>query len=154
MWAQLWYEVYTDKPRYQVLGYWVIFLGFSLIFLVSYGISAAGKLGDFGAAQAFQMVGHVSSFVLILSLYKRIRERYNVRGNECNRGCCGELKCGSRPCCGDEYADCCEAFWCTPCATMKLGHHVFDFSSDSGSAITYEPLSAEFDLIGETKSAV
>jgi hypothetical protein len=155
LWAQLWYEVYSEKPRYRLCGYWTILIGFSIVFLVSYAVmpsSAGPSSAGSDAAEGFQIVGHMASFVLILSLYKRVRERYNVRGNDCNRIYCGKVKCGPRPCCGDEYSDCCEAFRCTPCATMKLGHHIFDFSSDAGSTITYEPLSVEFDLIGEASA--
>ena len=159
IWAQLFYHINQDRKKYALCGYWTILVGFSILYTLSYGLaSSAYQIGGSGGVnanilsvvQCLEMITWLLGFILVLSLYKKIRAAYGIRGNACNRDCCGGAVLGRRPCCGDEYADCCEAWFCLPCATMKLGHHVFDFSSDNGSAITYEPLTQEFDLLGET----
>jgi len=150
IWAQIFYELNKRKPKYALCGYYLIIAGFTLLSFVAIFIYASVSANTYRAAPLHQIMW-LLSIILLLTLYRSIRNKTRVRGNYCNRlfCCCGNRSCCGKPCCPDECSDCCEATFCQCCSTMRLGHHMFDYDT-TNPAITYEPIN-EFDLMLEDK---
>ena len=136
--AQIHYKIATDegKPKYAKYGYFGI-----IATIIIYTILGAlfMTIGGGGVNLLYQLA-FVMAFVLLLTLYKRARTIYNVKGNYC-ADCCGTS------CCPDPCSDCCDAVFCTPCSIGRLGHHVFnyDHTESRNGAISFEPLVSDFD---------
>ena len=122
-------------------GYFFIIIFFTSLFLAAAILAAMWPAAGYLAEE----ITYGASTLLILGLYKKARNLYNVRGNYCADVC-------GTTCCPDACSDCCDAVVCSPCTIARLGHHVFNYDHNSpagNGVITYEPLSSDFDPMGE-----
>lgn len=56
--------------------------------------------------------------ILQVLLRRRIRRHYKIQGHS-KQYSCPAVPCGCFECTDDDCADCCSAYWCTPCALCQ-----------------------------------
>lgn len=138
IWAQVHKYLWggTDGTR-GMKGYYLIIITFAVLYALS-TFFETGRAKGLGAG--FYALYSVSGVLIVLTLLKRIRQRYHIRGNECQ---------GTFSCCNDGCYDFYRATVCLWCTTFQIGDHVFNYRKNF--SVTYEPVPVG-EMSGESRS--
>jgi len=135
IWSQAYHKLYGNRgTSHAFYGYLAILIGFSVL----YGLGFLFDTISPAVGGGFMLVANIAGVIVLLSLVKRTREVYQIKGNCCKDRC----RCTN---CNDGYADCCEVIWCQCCKTVQLGHHLFDYTNPTNTAVTYEPIPGSYN---------
>jgi hypothetical protein len=127
--------------NFAIIGFVGIIAYFTFLLHELYYLGDTAPPGYIFKPDALLVFYYYSLSVVVIGLLGRARQVYKIKGHAC-----GEEMCN------DASYDICEGLFCIPCATMRLGHHVFDYGSGCTSqhisyapVVTTEPLASDID---------
>mmetsp|Transcript_4390 Transcript_4390/g.5763 ORF Transcript_4390/g.5763 Transcript_4390/m.5763 type:complete len:215 (+) Transcript_4390:44-688(+) len=127
-----------DDPKKGMIGYYAILIGITIV--TTLGMIAESS-GSAGFVQAMTTLGWGAGFFISVSLLRRIRLMYSIRG-DCDylSEKCPHLNfCG---CCNDGCCDVSKSVFCQCCTAYQIGNHLFDYQKNN--EVTYEPVPTHF----------